>query len=56
VPKVIAVTLWTGKRFLFDLLIRGLPLTMFAALFIPANLFLYGWSAQCHLHWAVLML
>lgn len=29
-----------------------LPLTIFASPFIPAGLFLYGWTAQYHVHWA----
>jgi MFS family permease len=33
-----------------------LPLTIFASPFIPAGLFLYGWTAQNAVHWAVPML
>jgi MFS family permease len=33
-----------------------LPLTMFASPFIPVGLFIYGWTAQNHVHWAVPML
>jgi multidrug resistance protein len=33
-----------------------LPLTIFASPFIPAGLFLYGWTAQYHIHWAVPLL
>lgn len=30
-----------------------LPLVMFAAPFIPAGLFIYGWTVEYHVHWAV---
>ncbi|KAF1997756.1 major facilitator superfamily transporter [Amniculicola lignicola CBS 123094] len=33
-----------------------LPLTIFASPFIPAGLFIYGWTAEHHVHWAVPML
>jgi hypothetical protein len=33
-----------------------LPLTMFASPFIPVGLFIYGWTAQNYVHWAVPML
>jgi MFS family permease len=33
-----------------------LPLTIFASPFIPVGLFIYGWTAQNHVHWAVPML
>jgi multidrug resistance protein len=33
-----------------------LPLTIFGSPFIPAGLFLYGWTAQYHVHWAVSLL
>lgn len=30
-----------------------LPLAMFTAPFIPAGLFIYGWTVEYHVHWAV---
>lgn len=30
-----------------------LPLTIFGSPFIPVGLFIYGWTAQYHVHWAV---
>lgn len=33
-----------------------LPLAILAAPFIPAGLFLYGWSAEYHIHWVVPLL
>ena len=33
-----------------------LPLTIFGSPFIPIGLFIYGWTAQNHVHWAVPLL
>lgn len=33
-----------------------LPLTILGSPFIPAGLFLYGWSAEYHVHWSVPLL
>lgn len=33
-----------------------LPLTIFAAPFIPIGLFIYGWTVEYHVHWAVPLL